>query len=122
MPIVTKKQTLKNVQESKSKTVYYSSRTVWWTDDPADLQGSGLPLDIFGAPLYEAPKDPFLKAALSKPDHYGKNGIETFMATHHKNFTAVKGESPQEVYTNFIHFDESITQIKSQLPEFTLLK
>lgn len=114
--------TFKQMKESKSKTIYYSSRTAWWTDDPKDLQGSGdtIPLDIFGAPLFQAPKNEFLEHVEAKPEHYGKYGIEGFMACHHKNFTPDEGET-HGMYGGLDIFKRTIHQYKMHDPSFSLL-
>lgn len=114
--------TLEAVQSSKSNTIYYSSRSIWWTDDPDDLQGDrgGIPLDIFGAPLFEAPKKDWMKAALSKPDHYGDGGLETLMASHHKNMEVV--DEDKNLFTNFRHLNIHVAVQKKVYPSFTLLK
>lgn len=79
--------TYQQIKDGASKKIYYSSKTVWWTDDPNDLQPGPVPLDIFGAPLFEADKIKFLRVLEKMPEHYGENGINAFMAMHHKNFT-----------------------------------
>ena len=124
MPIIKKGVTLKQVQQSKSDTIYYSSKTIWWTDDPNDLQtheSTLIPLYIFGALLYEAPKDEFLKQALSNAAHYGSGGFDTFMATHHKNFKPSEGDK-LAIFTNFEAINKCIEELKAKDQLYTLLK
>lgn len=94
---VTLEDVKKNIKPSSAvPTVWYSSRTAWWTDDPKDLQTSKgiIPLDIFGAPLYQGDLKKFIEAAESEPDHYGgEYGLNVLMACHHKNFKPEASET-----------------------------
>lgn len=78
--------TFDEVRKSKSDTIYFSAHTCWWTDDPQDLQPGIVPHDVFGSPLFEAPKHKFMDFAEQNPRHYGAQGLHAFMAAHHKNF------------------------------------
>lgn len=115
--------TYKQVKESKSDTIYYSSRTPWWTDDPNDLQGDGktIPLDILGAPLFQAPKMDFLKHVEAKPEHYGEFGIEGLMAMHHKNFELEDANDKQRLLYQKDLFKIAIKNVKLISPSFSLL-
>lgn len=118
--VVRRQVTMKEVRESKSKTVYYSCKTTWWTDDPADLQlGGTVPLDVFGAPLFEAPKGDFLDKAVAAAQKYGVNGLDTFMASHHKNFDTSLSGSP---FTTFDLIDVVVSAIKSVNEKFSLIE
>jgi hypothetical protein len=102
------KVTFDQVKNSNSDTVYYSTRTFWWTDDPNDLRkteplpkqfhppgvpadyGAGLPCDIFGGVLYQMEKSKWVGDEERIKAHYGS--IEVLMAMHHKNFTPDVGD------------------------------
>lgn len=122
--------TYQKVKESKSPTIYYSSRTAWWTDDPEDIQLADpmpqfpdyqLPVDIIGAPLFEAPKADFLKKVEENPDHYGQYGIECFMAMHHKNFKLEGEEDKKRLIHQRDLFKIAIANVKLMSPSFSLL-
>lgn len=115
--------TLADVKANKGDKIYYSSRTIWWTDDPKDLQGTGLPLDIFDAPLFEAPKEDYFKQALQKPEHYGKNGHDTFMYGHHKNLSAMNYKDvPKYRFATWDYADAQVTEAKKEDATFTLIQ
>lgn len=92
---IEKNVTLQQVKKSGSNTVYYSANTLWWTDDPEDLQRGPIPLDIYGSPLFQGELDIFLRKAQQKPDHYGSHGLTTLMAAHHKNMKPEKDDDPK---------------------------
>lgn len=87
--------TLEEVREVRAARIYYSSRTCWWTHDPAHLcrhPQAGIPCDPRGAPLFETDDaEGFLRRAEQIPEHYGRHGLRAFMAAHHLN--AVVGVS-----------------------------
>jgi hypothetical protein len=120
MVSIKKGITLEAVLNSTQPTIFYSSRTIWWTDDPKDLQGTGLPLDVFGAPLFEAPKKDWINAAIFKPDHYGEGGLEILMACHHKNFDATSEHRAD--FTNFKLLNHIFSTMKIADANFTLTK
>lgn len=100
---IVKNVTLQQLKKSGGNTVYYSVNTLWWTDDPDDLQNDGrsrIPLDPFGSPLFQGDLDIFLKSAEKKPDHYGTHGLTTLMAAHHKNMRPEKGDD-RKLYTSW---------------------
>lgn len=122
--------TYRQVKESKSDTIYYSSRTPWWTDDPDDIQHAEprkefpdyqLPVDILGAPLFQAPKMDFLKHVEAKPQHYGEFGIEGFMAMHHKNFELDDENDKHRLIYQRDLFKTAIANVKLMSPSFSLL-
>jgi hypothetical protein len=102
------KVTFQDVVNSKSDTVYYSTKTKWWTDDPADLQttkplpaaarpagapedyGSGLPCDRFGCVLFQIEKEKWVANPDKIAAHYGS--LDVLMAMHHKNFQPEDGD------------------------------
>ena len=120
MVSIKKGVTLEAVLNSTQPTIFYSSRTIWWTDDPNDLQGTGLPLDIFGAPLYQAPKNEWIKMAMSRPDHYGEGVLDILMACHHKNFDATNDNRAD--FTNFKLLNHIFSTMKIADAKFTLIQ
>lgn len=102
MKIVYKKHiTLQEVRDAKPKMIYYSVQSCWWTHDPAHLSktgplpehyrtkysdGSGLPCDPTGGVLMQTDNvEGFLRSAEENSTHYGKHGLDAFMAAHHLN-------------------------------------
>lgn len=93
--IASKLTSLQDVLDAKPDTVWYSSRTCWWTTNPDHLEetriGRGdskgsIPTDPAGAPLFMTNNvEGFLKDAADHADHYGKHGIDAFMLAYHGN-------------------------------------
>ena len=81
--------TLDQVRAAKPTKIYYGVRTCWWTHNPLHLskhQGTGLPCDPRGGVLFETDKvEEFLSAAEQSPGHYGRFGLQAFIAAHHLN-------------------------------------
>lgn len=116
--------TFDEVKNSKSDTVYYSTRTFWWTDDPNDLQqtkplatdmapkgsapgfGGGLPCDIFGCVLFQIEKSKWIGDVEKIKSHYG--GLDIFMAMHHKNFTPEIGD-PIKMFADKQSFIDAVS-------------
>ena len=50
------------------------------------VKDSTIPLDVNGAPLFMT-KDVsgWVAAAIGKPQHYGRHGLDAFMKSHHQN-------------------------------------
>lgn len=114
------------IVNSKSDTVYYSTRTFWWTDDPADLKetkpiptsfrptafspefGGGLPCDIFGCVLYQIEKQRWLDVD-KIINHYGSTDI--LMAMHAKNFIPDMGD-PIKIFADKQTFIDALNAIK----------
>jgi hypothetical protein len=78
--------------------VVYSVGTCWWKigdpiyQVPAGRPGEGLPCDPRGAVLMETDDlAGFLQAAKENPEHYGKHGLDAFMAAYHGNVVATNG-------------------------------
>ena len=85
--------TLEEIIASEPAGIYYSSQTCWWTHNPDHICGDEFPLDPSGAPLFVVENAiEFLKEAKENPDHYGKHGLEAFMAAHHQNVTQGNGK------------------------------
>ena len=80
--------TLEQVREAKPEMIFYGALTCWWTHDPAHLGrlDNGIPCDPRGGVLMQTHKpEEFLMSAEEHPEHYGKHGLEAFMASHHLN-------------------------------------
>lgn len=90
-------ETHRKVMENKGQ-IWYGASTAWWTDDPEDIGklepserlafAGGLPCDSRNGVLFQTAENDgitFLNKAKQKPDRYGKFGLDTFMAMHHKN-------------------------------------
>lgn len=123
------KITFDEVFNSKTDTVYYSTRTLWWTDDPNDLQktkplpdnlrpagmpegyGGGLPCDIFGQVLFQIEKATWLGDRDKIVSHYGS--LDAFMAMHHKNFQPEYGD-PIQMFTDKKTFIDAVNQQKNE--------
>jgi hypothetical protein len=67
----------------------YSVATPWWSKLAEGFvyrsPTNGLPCDPRGAMLMQADFADFWKAAKEKPEHYGKHGLEAFVAAFHGN-------------------------------------
>lgn len=61
-----------------------------------ELYGTHIPLDPWGAPLYQVEAGKWIQPAEEKPEHFKKYGLEAFMKTHHKN---------SRVGEEVVHFD-----------------
>ena len=85
---ITKRVSLQDVRDAKPKMIYYGALTCWWTHDPYDLchLTNGLPCDPRGGVLMQTDDiEGFLRSAEANPAHYGRHGLDAFMASHHKN-------------------------------------
>lgn len=121
------KVTFEDVVNSNSDTVYYSTKSKWWTDDPADLQttkpipaqfrpkgaaedfGAGLPCDIFGCVLFQIEKDKWIANPDKIAAHYGS--LDVLMAMHHKNFQPEKGD-PLQMFADVNTFVTAVVEYK----------
>jgi len=78
----------------RSNRLVYGLQTCWWKiGDPCyELPSSGLPCGPRGEILLET-DDPiaFIQQAEQNPNHYGKHGINAFMAAYHGNLITEKG-------------------------------
>ena len=88
--------TLKELEERATADpqciVTYAVHTCWWgAGGDAFLYtiptgtGHGLPCDPRGSVLMQGTLPEFLKAAKANPDHYGRHGLDAFMAAYHGN-------------------------------------
>lgn len=87
---LTIEQVKEDIASGKSTMIFYSSRSAWWTHLESDLIGatkkSTIPCDPSGSPLFQTDDTlGFMKAAESKPEHYGKHKMDAFMKSHHQN-------------------------------------
>ena len=88
MTFISQTITLADVRAALPKKIYYSTQTCWWTHDARHLcrHASGLPCDPRGGMLFEAhDTEAFLQTAEEHPEHYGRHGLDAFMAAHHLN-------------------------------------
>jgi len=87
----------------EGKWAAYSVGCCWWTSFPEDLGTTPsqkvtfytpqMELDVGGLPccphcgsvLMQAPLEDFLKSAADHPEHYGPNGLDTFLKAHSRN-------------------------------------
>lgn len=99
--------TLEDIKNNKPKKIYYSVKTVWWTDDPKDLKKGPVPLDVFGSVLFETTDvDGFLdENAINKQDSYGKNPLRNFMLSHAKNIKLACDKMPPRSF-DLVEHDE----------------
>ncbi len=86
---VRKKITLEEIMAENPTMIFYAVNSCWWTHRSSDLgsrAGSGLPCCPRGSVLMQSdmPTD-FLELAKAGAAHYGKHGIEAFLAAHNDN-------------------------------------
>lgn len=75
------------------KWAMYSVHCCWWTSFPSDLGSTkerGAPFSLpccphCGSVLMQAPLGDFVNHAMKNEEHYGKDGIRTFVAAHSRN-------------------------------------
>lgn len=68
---------------SKPEEIFYSASTMWWTHDENDLNDRR---DSRGGVVFvQTDVDKFFGDAKSNESDYGKNGMNTLLAAHHKN-------------------------------------
>ena len=88
MPYIINRITLEDIKKSDPETIWYSFNTCWWTHRSADIcthPKHGLTCDPRGGMLLEIPAKDFIDNAESNPSHYGKHGLDAFMASHNDN-------------------------------------
>lgn len=115
-----KEQTsLDNVKKiaARSGIIVYAVHTCWWTaswNDVYKLPELGVPCDPRGSVLMQTDKpDQFIAAAEANPDHYGKYGLQAFMAAYHGNVRVADNHKPTslegwEAYNKLI--DEAMSR------------
>ena len=67
--------------------VCWGANSCWWclfTDVKRTLPG-GIPCGPRGSVLFQGGLADFMKAGLSKPEHYGKHGVDAFIAAYDGN-------------------------------------
>lgn len=98
---MTQRITFADVFAANPEHIFYSTKTCWWTHDPKDLQKGAVPLDICGAPLFQADRDDpfkhqdgvaaFLDAKVIRnhsaysPEKGDHHHVTVLMAMHHQN-------------------------------------
>lgn len=114
----TGRTTLGDIRKARPRTIYYGARTCWWTHRSSDLRrhpGCGLPCDPRCGVLMETNDVAgFLKAAEDNPAHYGRHGLEVFMAAHNDNMVVSKAD-PRP--TCFETWDEYNDVLDRQVPD-----
>lgn len=98
---------LKKIHDNQPKEkhqCFYSTRTIWWASSWDHLKKgpSGLPLDLFGAPLHQSEKtDQFFDAdKVKKQAAYGKYPVTTWVMAHHLNLSALTPVLANEIFPN----------------------
>jgi len=85
---------LSHLQSTKPEHIFYGVQSPWWTHREEDLcllvpeqvGGHQIPCDPAGGILLQADDSgAWLKAAIADPKHYGRHGLDTFMAAHAQN-------------------------------------
>ena len=85
--------TIEKILADKPEMIFYGANTCWWTHRAEDLRQvfptggpPGLPCDPLGGMLMQTDDiDGFLSSAQEKVEHYGKHGIDAFLAAHHSS-------------------------------------
>ena len=87
MAHIRKMITLEQVKDANPSIIYYGVKTCWWTHRAQDLRvlPNGLPCDPRGGVLMQGDAKGFLANAERQAPHYGRHGIEAFMAAHNDN-------------------------------------
>ena len=92
MAHIRKQTTLDDVRADKPRTIWYSVNTCWWTHRQVDLRQHPriglLPCDPRGGMLMMTEPggaEHFLRDVEKNPKHYGKHGLDAFIAAHNDN-------------------------------------
>lgn len=89
MPIIRRKTTIDDVYaDDDAHTAWYCVHGSWWTHRSGDVGAradNGLPCCPSGSPLLMQDLETFMDSAIRNHDHYGRHGIEAFMASHNDN-------------------------------------
>jgi hypothetical protein len=82
---------IKNVAVDSSRLVY-GFNTCWWKIGDPVYSRVGMPCGPRGEMLLET-DDPitFLAIAMANPGHYGKHGLDAFVAAYHGNLVTEDG-------------------------------
>lgn len=94
---LTHRVALHDVRSEKPSTIYYSTKTCWWTHKASDLYCSsyGLPCDPRSGMLLQTDDvEGFLRAAEEHSSSYGRHGLRAFEAAHHGN-VVVSAQDPR---------------------------
>lgn len=113
--------TLPQVRAAKPKMIYYSVGTCWWTHDENHLcrhLGMGLPCDPRGSVLMETDKpERFLTTAQENAEHYGKHGMEAFMASHHLNCVVSAEDRRSTCFTSWSEYNRIVDEAIARAQE-----
>lgn len=94
----------------------YAAQTCWWKIGNSvyrkDNQVDGLPCGPRGEMLLETNKPlNFIEQAEKNPDHYGKHGLDAFVAAYHEN--VVTDEGIPTSFEGWHRYNELIDEAKS---------
>jgi hypothetical protein len=83
--------------------ICYAMSTCWWCckDQLTPQDDAGIPCDPRGSVLMETTLGFYLRDAKASPDHYGKHGLNAFVAGYDGNLLNDKGKP-----TSFETWDE----------------
>lgn len=109
--------------------IYYAVSSCWWTHNAEDLdrlpggkltinrpgggeeeiESPGLPCDPRGSVLMQTDKpEEFLAAAKKNPSHYGRHGLDAFMAAHHDNCYLSRRDQRHWSFAGWDEYNDSI--------------
>jgi hypothetical protein len=104
--------TLEDVRAARPAMIFYGANTCWWTHDPnhlGRLPDSGLPCDPRGGVLFQTDDvEGFLRAAEEAPDHYGRHGLQAFVAAHHENCTMGDDDPTPWAFPTWDEYNDAI--------------
>lgn len=89
-PQITLDEIKAQVESGDCGSIYYGANTCWWTTDSRHLYKHPmfphLPCDPRAGVLMEC-HDPkkFIEQAEQNPEHYGRHGLDAFVAAYHGN-------------------------------------
>ena len=79
--------TIADIKAERPEYIWYAYHTCWWTHRESDLSRTrtGLPCDPRGSVLLYTYAHEFLRMAEVNAAHYGRHGLDAFIAAHHDN-------------------------------------
>ena len=118
MPHIRTQITLDELKRANPETIWYSVTTCWWTHRSSDLRSrpdNGLPCDPRGGVLMMGPAAEFLANAEANPAHYGKYGLDAFMASHNDNCVVSPTDSRNTCLRSWQEYNYLIEGLKEEL-------
>lgn len=104
--------------EGDMRQCFTSTRTVWWASGWKQLHKGPVPLDVFGAPLFQSEKtDQYFdeEAVRAHANVYGKYPVTTWTMAHARNLEQLGKEMPEafpdqlkDVSNGYAHFGKII--------------